>query len=580
MEVNKMPGRELVRLVKTKIATPVRKERSDSSKFIVMIPKNSLLKTTYENAGWYKVTYQSKTGWIRQNKTTTIKTEKSNTTTTTVNGQTVGDAQNSSNNSSTDDATDTSSEDVLTEEERAAIYKEYSKYLEGYNSSNSGKVLLENFNGVFGMPYQFSSIVDPKGSGSTFGLKYMERMVTRAPLIIMSPGKVEYMPNSSKKEAAGVLNALIDTAAGAGEDIMSAITDHTRYYGFKYSYDEFYKYLNQLCRAGAVYLGIQDVKVNIGGNKNTALKNIKWEKTISNNFSNYISSRDSVAFYVDGVNQINDSFSNSSMESQLVSKVNSFSDVGKEIAFLLGSQAGVKFDLTNNELLNEAQQGIEDLADKYLKGNQLFKNLSDEFTTIVSGGKLIFPELWEDSSFNRSFDINIKLRSPDADVLSWYLNIYVPMCFLICFVAPQQKNKWGYYTPFLVRASYKGLFNIDMGLVTELSFGKGQEGFWTIDGLPTVVDVSISIKDLYQSVLSITEQNDNWFMNNTVLMDYIANLCGVNINKPDIARTLDVYLMLKTNRITDIPNKLYNKLEASRTNMLMSFYQKGISLLK
>lgn len=69
-------------------------------------------------------------------------------------------------------------------------------------------------------------------------------------------------------------------------------------------------------------------------------------------------------------------------------------------------------------------------------------------------------------------------------------------------------------------------------------------------------------------------------MNNTVLMDYIANLCGVNINKPDIARTLDVYLMLKTNRITDIPNKLYNKLESSRTNMLMSFYQKGISLLK
>ena len=72
-----MPGRELVRLVKTKIATPVRKERSDSSKFIVMIPKNSLLKTSYENAGWYKVTYQSKTGWIRQNKTTTIKTENS-----------------------------------------------------------------------------------------------------------------------------------------------------------------------------------------------------------------------------------------------------------------------------------------------------------------------------------------------------------------------------------------------------------------------------------------------------------------------------------------------------------------------
>lgn len=558
--------RELVRVVQTKTATPVRKERSDSSKSLVIIPDGTRIKTSVESAGWYKVTYNNKTGWIRQNKTKTIKTEKSSYSTSRV-------------DESTDSGADNSSEDVLTAEERQKIYDEYSQYLQGYNFSNSNKILLDNFNGVFGMPYQFSSTVDPKASGSSFGLKYMERIVTRAPLMIISPGKVEYMPNASKKEAAGVLNSLIDTAAGAGEDIMSMITDNTRYYEFNYAYDEFYKYVNQMCRAGAIYLGIQDIKVNIGSNKNTALKDVKWENTISNNFSNYISSKESIAFYVDGVNQISDSFSNSSMESQLVSKVNSFSDVGKEMAFLLGSQAGIKFD-GSNDLLSEAEKGIEELADKYLKGNQLFKNLSEEFTTIVSGGKLIFPELWEDSSFNRSFDINIKLRSPDGDLLSWYLNIYVPMCFLICLVAPQQKRKWGYFTPFLVRASYKGLFNIDMGLVTELSFGKGQEGFWTIDGLPTVVDVSMTIKDLYQSVLSITKGNDNWFMNNTVLMDYISNLCGVNINKPDIARTLDVYFMLKTNKIKDIPNKLFNKLEVSRTNLLMDFYQKGISLLR
>lgn len=558
--------RELVRVVQTKTATPVRKERSDSSKSLVVIPDGTKIKTSVESAGWYKVTYNNKTGWIRQNKTKTIKTEKSSYSTSRV-------------DESTDSGADNSSEDVLTAEERQKIYDEYSQYLQGYNFSNSNRILLDNFNGVFGMPYQFSSTVDPKASGSSFGLKYMERIVTRAPLMIISPGKVEYMPNASKKEAAGVLNSLIDTAAGAGEDIMSMITDNTKYYEFNYAYDEFYEYLNQMCRAGAIYLGIQDIKVNIGSNKNTALKDVKWENTISNNFSNYISSKESIAFYVDGVNQISDSFSNSSMESQLVSKVNSFSDVGKEMAFLLGSQAGIKFD-GSNDLLSEAEKGIEELADKYLKGNQLFKNLSEEFTTIVSGGKLIFPELWEDSSFNRSFDISIKLRSPDGDLLSWYLNIYVPMCFLICLVAPQQKRKWGYFTPFLVRASYKGLFNIDMGLVTELSFGKGQEGFWTIDGLPTVVDVSMTIKDLYQSVLSITKGNDNWFMNNTVLMDYISNLCGVNINKPDIARTLDVYFMLKTNKIKDIPNKLFNKLEVSRTNLLMDFYQKGISLLR
>ena len=132
----------------------------------------------------------------------------------------------------------------------------------------------------------------------------------------------------------------------------------------------------------------------------------------------------------------------------------------------------------------------------------------------------------------------------------------------------------GYNSPFLVRAFYKGLFNVDMGIVTDLSFSKGKEGAWTLDGLPTEVDVSMTIKDLYQAVLTITSGDQSkWFMNNTTLMDYMANMCGININKPDILRTFQIYTMLKTNKLVDMPNTLFSKLSQESTNLLMKAYQ-------
>ena len=62
-------------------------------------------------------------------------------------------------------------------------------------------------------------------------------------------------------------------------------------------------------------------------------------------------------------------------------------------------------------------------------------------------------------------------------------------------------------------------------------------------------------------------------MNNTTLMDYMANMCGININKPDILRTFQIYTMLKTNKLVDMPNTLFSKLSQESTNLLMKAYQ-------
>lgn len=544
----------------TSSGVPIYSEPRSNSKTLGVIPKGVQLTATQLNTGYYYITYQSLTGWISKNKTKIISSEDDSSVTTvdTTTGATGG----------------TTNSQELTEEERRELYEEYENYFDGYNYSNAEGVLVKNMNQIMGMPYQFMKTVDPKTEdGDFFGMKYTERIITKSPLLLMTPGKVDFMPNAKKTEAAGVISTLASQKFGTDSAELSDILQTSgRYYTFAFNYTEYFEFVNNMCHACAIFLGIDDCKVNIGSQTSKSLETLNWQKVMENDFGSYFSASECIAFYVDSVNQVTDTFTNSTTESQIASKINSFSDVGKEISFLLGTQAGVEFDLFSADEVENITKSVQDIADKYLKGNQLFKDLGTEFATVAAGGKLLFPEIWDDSTFTRSFDINIKLRTPDCDPLSWYLNICVPMCHLIGLVAPQQRTNMGYFTPFLVRAFYKGLFNVDMGIITDMTFTKGSEGSWSIDGLPTVVDVSLTIKDLYQAVLYISNK-DKWFMNNTTLMDYMANLCGININKPDIMRTFEIYAMLKKNKILNLPNKAWSSLNQQFSNFAMKAYQ-------
>ena len=243
----------------------------------------------------------------------------------------------------------------------------------------------------------------------------------------------------------------------------------------------------------------------------------------------------------------------------LASSVNSVSDMGRELNFLLGyTQAGTGIEAINNDAEVRANiENINDTVKSILGHGSFFSNLATHIATVASGGKLVFPEIWADSSFSRSYSVNIRLVSPDPSKLSIFLNILVPLFHLLGLVAPQsiQSNPNGYTNPFLVRAIYKGHFNIDMGIITDMSINKGAECQWTPDGLPTSVDISISIKDLY-NMLSITETSTtDWkydTLNNTALMDYIANLCGINIYKPEISRIIEMWWVNNfENRVDD-----------------------------
>ncbi len=609
-KVNVASGTEVRVNVRLKVTTQcsLRAIYSGGADSLAQIPVGSILNATMQYVDFYKVMYNGKAGWVHKNfvekvvvvnNTTTGQTSSGGTTTdsstldidyvvSTVEGfvdtmankfeelkqaaqQSIYDSSKSYTMEEINETVN-SNEELLTLKEQ--YMKEYQELFTNIQEATADEAMTAHMNGIYGMPYQFSSLVDPKVEGTDFGWKFTEKIVSRMPLLILNPGKVEYMPGQNKMAKVAALTDLINSAANLSvtSDLEEILNGNGKYYGFKNCWADYFNFVNEIAHAGAAFLGIKDVTVRVG-NYTSKLSSFKWEKAMTTKFGSFLNAAESIVFYIDGLAEVSDAFTNNTTESQLASKVNSFSSLGKEVSFLLGTQAGVQFEMFDDiDKMNTAVNGI---AEQWFNGNQLFKDIAGQFATVASGGKLMFPEIWDDSKFNRSFSISMKLRTPDCDPLSWYLNIYIPICMLISLTGPQQNQKNGYYSPFLVKGCYKGLFNIDMGIVTDLTFSKGKEGSWTLDGLPTEVDVSMTISDLYQSVLSIvSSKHSSWFLQNTVLMDYIANLCGVNINQPDVVRTVQVYSILKSDEkfITNKLSRLYNKVMNGTSNLMYKMY--------
>lgn len=512
----------------------------DSEMVGVLEPNTSGLHATKMKDNWYYI--EDRGGWVS--------------------GQYVMVTENNTGNIITPDK-EVVTPSVDPEKKSYTFDEQVEKYLSAQEEVNSEVLTTKNLDGILGIPYQFMESVDQRIPGTYFGRTYANRIVSRMPLLLLTPGKVNFMKDyKSKNDAALALMDLIESAVPT--DLNDLTAKVGRYYTFDFNYVDYYQYVNSLMHVGCRFLGIHNVVTTIGG-KEQRFKDIDWSTVGQDSFKQILSTKEYIAFYVDSASSASETLTNDTTQSQLASKVNSMSDLAKEIQFLTGATTGKEF--LNAESEASVLSSIDDISNKYLNGSQIFKDVASNFATVACGGKLIFPEIWSDSDFSKDYDVNIKLRSPDKDPVTWYMTIYRPLAYLISMAAPMQAdNPNGYISPFLVRGYYKGLFNCDMGIISNMSINKGKESGWTLNGLPTEVDVSLTIKDLY-NMLSITKEKDaGEFVNNICLMSYIANTCGVNINEPDFQRMVDIYIMLKADKWKNMKNTIWNTVTQDFTN--------------
>lgn len=412
-----------------------------------------------------------------------------------------------------------------------------------YGSNGTQKNMILNCRGIHGMPYQFMPNADIRLTNSKFGRKYAEKVITRLPVLLINPGRPKFMKDFSSSAKKNILTYLATKDKSVSLDDLLG-NNKGKIYSFEYAYADYYKYVNPMLRRMANYLGLSSIKLD-----NTRLDSYNWENYANDSFKSFMSKKETVAFFVDSETQIQETFSNSTTNSLLENGINTASDIGRELSFMLGGGAGLTFESIKEDDGTFNMDSFNNWVDKYASvlPKRLTENLKQGVTTVLNGGKMVFPEIWSESNFSRNYQISMKLAIPDADNLSWFMGIGVPLAHLICLTAPQQLGANGYKSPFIVRGYYKGFFNCDMGIITDLSISKGDKAKWTLDGLPTVVDISFSIKDLYQIMFISKESklSSELLANNTYL-DYIANLCGINVSKPDLERAIDLtYMTIK-----------------------------------
>ena len=469
---------------------------------------------------------------------------------------------------------------------------------------------ISKLRGIFGLPYQFLPTTDCRIDGSdnenVFGTTYSEMIANRLPILYMTPGEPVFLADSKEDRKKYITDYISGIYTKDEDNLNNLLTDYAgKLYSIEPKYSTYFKYVNPMCRMGAFYLGLDrnsndteedarykqldgvnivdynwawndngDYQGDYSGNEDGGTSNKGFAKITDamSDLGKYMYYQTAIPFYINSETSVQETMTNETTESQLASSINGLSDKARELQYLMGIGTSVAIQNFDNiaGTLNNVREAAENLVENLGNGSNIFSNLLKNVKTVVSGGRIIFPQIWSNSGFAKSYSVSIRLTTPDFDKKSWYLNIYVPLCHLIAFVLPRGEFQNGYNSPFIVRAFYKGMFNIDMGIITDMNITKGKEGGWTKDDLPTVVDVQFTITDLY-SALSLTPAGSLFHANvmqNIAEMDYLANLCGININEPDVGRMIEMYMTLNIKNVfTDIPtnlttglmNKLSNK---------------------
>lgn len=474
----------------------------------------------------------------------------------------------------------------VAEEEGSGYQPDTDLVLKDLGSMNNATdfTRMRSVAGVFGLPYQFLPNTDPRLSGTdvdNIGYEYADKIVERIPLLFLTPGKASFMTHYSKSDKESILEKIISVGAGISGNVSTddLLDDNGRYYTFEPDVARYYSFVNPMCRIAARYLNLQNVALD-----GDYLDSVNWMNLTKRRITGISDFGDflAVPFYVDTETSISESHSNSTTQSMIASTVNSISDMGRELNFLLGygaSATGIEALAQDADIASNIENVQNTIGNLLGQGNFL-SNLAGHLTTVAAGGKLTFPEIWSDSQFSRSYSCEFKFVAPDPSNLSVYLNILVPLFHLLGMVCPQSiaSNPNGYTNPFLVRGIYKGFFNVDMGIITDMSVTKGAECQWTPEGIPTSMTVSISIKDLYQA-MSITPTSMGNLkydtLNNTALMDYIANLCGINIYKPEVTRMVEMWYMNNfNNRVTDLFKvDIWGNMQQNAQNIITNFFR-------
>lgn len=526
--------------------------------------------------------------------------------------------------------------------------------------STSDSLLKKNMK-LFGLPYQFMPSVDPRVDtvSTDIGRKFTENIITDAPVITIIPGKPKYLPSSKNKTTItqNIINGASDSFEGLKDVINTNASEGNefRYYDFERSYTEYMKYVNILCRTCAVFLELDNEKLDSNGEIlgkydwrnyrwntdemlststfSTIIENMKsdsdtWDSIVET-LRTYISNTDDgettttdeteeveidvdsqlldalttagdststyqyqttssdddvsltesflenynyIQFFIDMDASSNESMSNNVSESYMKQLFDSGQSLMKELSFIVNSGGADEFTDKFSEFTTDALQSLSDHISGNTTVTSTLSRVLSLTSNVVKGENVIFPDVYQSSEYAKSYSFTVHLKSPYGHRLGFYLDIVVPLMHLLALAIPKQTSGNTYGSPFLIKAYVEGVFTCNMGMVTSIAINKNPtDGTVTSDGLPTEVDVTLNIADLYSDLSMSPQSSPLLFVNNSSLIEYLLTTCGLSLISPNLQKRIDLTIAAISNAFMDIDDTITSGVQEAIDNFVINF---------
>ena len=239
----------------------------------------------------------------------------------------------------------------------------------------------------------------------------------------------------------------------------------------------------------------------------------QWKKIVSHcGFENDISGiRGPLQIAFLNETSIGEQWSSSFEETQFEGLVNKGSSMAQTMRMLTGTKnlsdavsqmsnniggAGKDIGLEIGNLLRSGESGID----------RLFGEAGKAGRSLASGSRVDFPQVWQGSNFEPSYNLTIRLYNPWPNEPAAYKRfILLPLCMILAMCVPISDSKWTYNFPLFCKARCPGLFNLPAAAFSSVRVVKGGDSndvSWHQQ--PGTIDVQLTLDSLFQTMIATT----------------------------------------------------------------------------
>ena len=245
---------------------------------------------------------------------------------------------------------------------------------------------------------------------------------------------------------------------------------------------------------------------------------------------------DYIKFYLSGSTSANDNFETNVEDSLLSNLANTINSGLKEAAYFTDAVGSFADDLN---------KGFTDIFNSTkLNGENPLAGLTG-LTTLLGGAKITFPKIITESSYGKSINCECTFVSVYGETESIYLNSIRPYLHLLAFVLPHQvrSNLEMYTFPFIVKAYCRGLFNVEMGVISSFSVTRGgnDNALWSFEGAAELITVNFEVTPLLTNlVMSSINDGPGWVLRNKGLAEYMSAITAYDARNDKYELSLEI----------------------------------------